>query len=248
MIPKKIHYCWFGRKPLPELALNCIASWKKFLPDYEIIEWNENNFDVNQTLYTEQAYKCGKFAFVSDYARFKIIYEQGGIYFDTDVEVIRPLDDIIAKGPFFGLEENFSANFFRKKICCAPGLGFACPPKHIICNSMINLYKSKSFIKKNGKKNLNTVVQFFSEILLKNGLKPHPGIIQFNDIYIYPPEYFCPINYETREKLITKNTRTIHHYAASWVDSYDNLSFIAKVWKFLHLPNTDIRKRFKKQL
>ena len=85
MIPKIIHYCWFGRKPLPELASKCIASWKKFLPDYEIKEWNEDNFDVNQIPYTDQAYKSKKYAFVSDYARFKIMYENGGIYFDTDV-------------------------------------------------------------------------------------------------------------------------------------------------------------------
>ena len=95
MIPKIIHYCWFGKKPLPKLALKCIASWKKFLPDYEIKEWNEDNFDVNQIPYTSEAYACKKYAFVSDYARFKIMYEYGGIYFDTDVEVIKPLDDII---------------------------------------------------------------------------------------------------------------------------------------------------------
>lgn len=96
MIPKKIHYCWFGRNPLPESAQKCIASWKKYLPDYEIIEWDEDNFDVNCIPYTTQAYEAKKYAFVSDYARFKILYEHGGLYFDTDVEVIRPLDDIIA--------------------------------------------------------------------------------------------------------------------------------------------------------
>ena len=100
MIPKVIHYCWFGRNPLPPLAIKCIESWKKFLPDYEIKGWNEDNFDVNIIPYTQEAYQAKKYAFVSDYARFWILYKYGGIYFDTDVEVIRPLDDIIARGPF----------------------------------------------------------------------------------------------------------------------------------------------------
>ena len=106
MIPKIIHYCWFGRNPLPPLALECIASWRKFLPDYEIKEWNEDNFDVNSIPYTAEAYRQKKYAYVSDYARFCILYQYGGIYFDTDVEVIKPLNDIIAKGNFMGFEQD----------------------------------------------------------------------------------------------------------------------------------------------
>ena len=103
-IPKVIHYCWFGRNPLPKMAVKCIASWRKFLPDYEIKEWNEDNFDVNIIPYTKDAYADGKYAFVSDFARFWILYRYGGVYFDTDVEVIKPMDDIIGRGPFMGLE------------------------------------------------------------------------------------------------------------------------------------------------
>ena len=102
MIPKKIHYCWFGRGPLPDLAKKCIASWRKYLPEYEIKEWNEDNFDVHCIPYCSEAYDAGKYAFVSDYARFKILYEYGGLYFDTDVEVIKAMDDIISRGPFMG--------------------------------------------------------------------------------------------------------------------------------------------------
>lgn len=104
MIPKKIHYCWFGRKPLPESAKKCIASWKKFFHDYEIIEWNEDNYDVNKIPYIQQAYEAKKYAFVSDYARFDVLYQYGGVYFDTDVEVIRPFEDILEKGAFMGCE------------------------------------------------------------------------------------------------------------------------------------------------
>ena len=114
-IPKIIHYCWFGRSPLPELAKKCIASWRKYFPDYEIKEWNEDNFDVNSILYTSQAYQAKKYAFVSDYARFWILYMYGGLYFDTDVEVIRPMDDIIQRGPFMGCEKPYKKGL-RPKI------------------------------------------------------------------------------------------------------------------------------------
>ena len=236
-IPKIIHYCWFGRKPLPELAIKCIASWKRFLPDYEIKEWNEENFDVNQIPYTAQAYKCKKFAFVSDYARFKIIYENGGIYFDTDVEVIKPMNKILAKGPYFGMEASDG------KLLCAPGLGFACNPGLGLCKEMIKEYECSKFILSNGLLNLETVVTRLSNILQNNGFKYNDGITEYDGILFYPPEYFCPINYNTGEKKITSNTYAIHHYAASWVNEYDNLSLIAKIWKFLKLPNTNIRNK-----
>lgn len=235
MIPKIIHYCWFGKRPLPELALKCIASWEKYLPDYEIREWNEDNFNVKQIPYTAQAYKCKKYAFVSDYARFKIMYEYGGIYFDTDVEVIKPLDDIIAKGTFFGMEASSNNSY------CAPGLGFACPPKLNLCKKMINYYEKQNFLLPNRQYNLQTVVQIFSNILTEKGFKPHIRPFEFEGVFIYPPEYFCPINYFTGEIQITENTRTIHHYAASWVNKYDNQTLIAKIWTLLHLPNTNIR-------
>lgn len=104
MIPKVIHYCWFGGNPLPDSAKKCISSWRKYLPDYEIKEWNERNFDVKSIPYTREAYRLKKFAFVSDYARMWILYHYGGIYFDTDVEVIKPFNDIIQRGNFMGFE------------------------------------------------------------------------------------------------------------------------------------------------
>ena len=211
MIPKVIHYCWFGRGKLPPLAKKCIASWRKFFPDYEIKEWNEDNFDVNAIPYTAQAYERKKYAFVSDYARFKILYEQGGIYFDTDVEVIKPMGDILDKGPFFGLEDN------RDVFACAPGLGFACYPGMDILKDMLCLYEGLTFISPDGGLNKKTVVEHFSEMLLNKGLKPKPGIIEFGGAYIYPPDYFCPKPSEFGKIRISENTRTIHHYAASWI-------------------------------
>ena len=121
-IPKVIHYCWFGGNPLPELAQRCIDSWRKYLPDYEIKEWNESNFNVNIIPYTAEAYQQGKYAFVSDYARFWILYRYGGIYFDTDVEVIRPLDDVLDRGGFMGFETHYKESLNPHEVATNPGL------------------------------------------------------------------------------------------------------------------------------
>lgn len=212
MIPKTIHYCWFGHNPLPPLARKCIASWRKFFPDYEIKEWNEDNFDVNAIPYTAQAYEHKKYAFVSDYARFKILHEYGGIYFDTDVEVIKPIDDILEKGPFFGLEQDLIDHF-----ACAPGLGFACSPGFGLLQEMLELYKNIDFEQSDGSLNQKTVVEHFSEMLLAKGLQPTPGIMEFGGAYFYPPDFFCPKPSEFGKTQITENTRMIHHYAASWI-------------------------------
>lgn len=241
MIPKTIHYCWFGRNKLPPLAQKCIASWRKFFPDYEIKEWNEDNFDVNEIPYAAQAYKHKKYAFVSDYARFKILYEHGGIYFDTDVEVIRPMDDILTRGAFFGLEKNDDT------FACAPGLGFACTPRFRILKEMLSLYEVLEFEDSSGNLNKKTVVEHFSEMLLKKGLQPKAGIIEFEDIYIYPPDYFCPKPSEFGKIQISDNTRTIHHYAGSWIgpmQRFANLlirifgkKLIMKLWNLTKTSN-----------
>ncbi|PBC74237.1 glycosyltransferase family 32 protein [Fibrobacter intestinalis] len=213
MIPKVIHYCWFGHNELPPLAKKCIASWRKFFPDYEIKEWNEDNFDVNQIPYTAQAYRHKKYAFVSDYARFKILYEHGGIYFDTDVEVIKPMNDILAKGAFFGLESSCQENHLE----CNPGLGFACPPHFGLLKEMIDFYQSLNFETASGKINQKTIVEYFSEQLLQKGFISNLEITEFENASFYPPEYFCPKPSEFGKINLTENTRTIHQYAATWI-------------------------------
>lgn len=226
MIPKVIHYCWFGHNPLPPLAERCIASWKKYLPDYEIKEWNEDNFDVNQIPYTEQAYRNKKYAFVSDYARFKILYEHGGIYFDTDVEVIKPIDDILAKGAFMGLEQDVSDG-----LACAPGLGIACAPKAKLMKSLIDLYQDLQFENSDGNINTKTVVEHTSELMIQDGISIHPGILEFQDFSIYPKEYFCPKPSEFGKINLTENTRTIHHYAGSWISKKQRFAnFLIKIF------------------
>ncbi len=217
MIPKIIHYCWFGKKPLPPLAEKCIASWKKFLPDYEIKEWNEDNFDVNAIPYTQEAYEAKKYAFVSDYARFKILYEHGGLYFDTDVEVIRPMDDIIARGPFMGCEQDANGT---EKPTVAPGLGIGANLYLGLYKELIVLYENLHFLRTDGTLNFKTVVEYTTELLTKYGLKNTNEIQKVSGVWIYPQSYFCPISVDDGKLRIRPETRTIHHYAQSWIPSY----------------------------
>lgn len=232
MIPKIIHYCWFGLGPLPELAQKCIASWKKYLPDYEIKEWNEDNFDVNIIPYTAEAYQAKKYAFVSDYARFWILYKYGGIYFDTDVEVIRPIDDIVERGNFMGFETGPKLQLKEdaSEASVNPGLGMGVAPGLGLIKKMLDFYEGKHFkFIPDGIGQL-TIVHIATEVLNQAGLKQQPGIQLVNDVWIYPTEYFCPINLKTGRIHIEANTRTIHHYAGTWQDKHFSFKeFIKKV-------------------
>lgn len=222
-IPKVIHYCWFGGAPLPPLAEKCIASWKKFLPDYEIKRWDESNFDVNIIPYTQQAYEAKKYAFVSDYARFWILYKYGGLYFDTDVEVIKPMDQIIAQGPFMGCENPAEAGATPNKLGVAPGLGLGVNPGLGLYREIIDYYDTLRFLDENGKKVSGNVVTITTEILCTHGLKNTNDIQHIEGIYIYPQTFFCPIDLVTNKITITDKTYTIHHYAGSWCSAKDLL-------------------------
>lgn len=224
MIPKKIHYCWFGKKPLPKLAIQCIKSWNIYLPDYEIIEWNEDNFDVNICQYTKEAYNAKKYAFVSDYARFWILYHYGGIYFDTDVEVIKSLDPIITKGPFMGCEIAEEKDLWPK---VASGLGLGVNKGHPIYKEILDQYNTSSFIQ-NESFDYTTVVHRVTEILKKHQLRQTKEIQNCEGITIYPPEYFCPKSHLTRTLNITSNTYTIHHYDGSWLPKNKLIEVLGK--------------------
>lgn len=229
MIPKVIHYCWFGRNPLPELAIKCIKSWKRYLPDYEIKEWNEDNFDVNSIPYIAEAYAAQKYAFVSDYARFWILYKHGGIYFDTDVEVIQPLSDIIEKGPFMGLENNGDS---RIRPTIAPGLGIGANPGMPLLKELIDSYRERHFEYHKNIRLMQTVVHFTTDLFIKKGFQFTGQIQCIDNFWIYPSEFFCPINVTTGKIKITKNTRTIHHYAATWTEN-NNKSFKRIIKQFI---------------
>lgn len=212
MIPKVIHYCWFGGKPLPKDAERCIESWKKYLPDYDIKRWDETNFDVNIIPYTQEAYQKGKYAFVSDYARFWIIYHYGGIYFDTDVEVIASLDEIVNEGAFLGVEcQNLD------QITVNPGLGFGAEPQNAAIGDILKQYEKFHFINEDGSLCYKNIVEITSEYLLTQGMVNTDKCQKCAGFKIYPVDYFCPISFETRQLTITENTKTIHHFAESWV-------------------------------
>lgn len=230
MIPKVIHYCWFGNKPLTKMSKKCIASWKKYCPDYIIQEWNEGNFDIESCEYVKEAYRAQKWAFVSDYARFKILYEHGGIYFDTDVELVKPIEEIICKGAFMGIEQVDSS--INGGIAVAPGLGLAVAPRHNLYKELVEMYKKLHFQNADGTYNLKTVVDYTTECLTCHGLKAEDSIQQIEEIFIYPKEYFNPCNMDTGKVVLTDKTVSIHHYAASWVDGYS--LFRGKVYNVLY--------------
>jgi mannosyltransferase OCH1-like enzyme len=216
MIPKIIHYCWFGRNPLPKSAQKCIASWRKYLPEYEIKEWNEDNFDVNMIQYTKDAYAAKKYAFVSDYARFWILYHYGGVYFDTDVEVIRPMDDIIEKGAFMGLESY--SHDGEGMIAVNPGLGMASGKDNIVYSVFLDEYRGMSFYDANKGINRYTMIPMVSRYFVDSGLEGiNDRIEAISGINIYPTDYFNPYDSKTGDLSITRNTRTIHWYSASWL-------------------------------
>lgn len=218
MIPKNIHYCWFGRGELTPLAKKCIASWRQYFPDYEIKEWNEDSFDVNCIPYTADAYKAGRYAFVSDYARFWVLYKYGGIYFDTDVEVIRPLDDVLEKGPFMGFEQ------LGEKPAVAPGLGLAAEPGMDLYKRILDRYVGMSFFTDNGSLNPYTMIPMVTDLLKEYGLRGDGTIENIAGFDIYPPDWFNPFDDATGRLKITDNTRTIHRYAKSWMPE-------EKAWK-----------------
>ena len=220
MIPKVIHYCWFGRNPLPEHALKCISSWKKFFPDYEIIEWNEDNFDVNIIPYTQQAYSAKKYAFVSDYARIWILYHYGGVYFDTDVEVIKSMDEIIARGPFVGIEVEHSNG---TNLSVNPGLGLGVVAHHHIYKEILDYYKNINFINNDGTYNQFAIVRITTKILFDNGMTNSNELQNVVGIWIYPKDYFNPFDDNTGSLNITDNTRSIHWYTKTWMKKQNRL-------------------------
>lgn len=214
-IPKILHYCWFGGGELSPLMANCVESWKRYMPDYKIIKWDESNFDVTINSYVKEAYECKKYAFVSDYARMKILYEHGGIYLDTDVELIKSLSQLVEKGPFMGCEKDASAG-----LGVAPGLGMAAYPGMAILKEYINLYDSIHYLI-NGQENTQNIVHYSMDILKNHGLKFVDDIqVIMGDLQILPKKYLCPKDYDSGELYITPETYSIHHYSYSWADKH----------------------------
>ena len=209
MEKKYIHYCWFGDKPLPKLAKKCIQSWKKYLPDYEIIKWSEENFDINECPFVKEAYEKKKYAFVADYARTKALKEMGGIYFDTDMEVTKNIDDLFISDTFLGIEDTGYV---------AVGVWYEKNKNALLPTELLKIYKNMSGFDIENMADFS-IPKLISNILNDKGLEYGSNEIQKLDdsIYIYPRDYFYPYSYNRDNNKFTDNTRMIHYYDASWI-------------------------------
>lgn len=211
MIPKVIHYCWFGGAPLPEKERKCIESWRKYCPDYEIKLWNESNYDISQNEYIRQAYEAKRWAFVTDYVRLDVIYRYGGIYLDTDVEVIRSLDPLLEDSAFAGME-----NVDGQQLSINTGLGFGAEKQHPIIDEWRSIYQDLSFLQADGTLDLLTTPARTTAQMEIHGFRQENVKQVVSRMTIYPTEYFCPKQYGCNGISVTPNTFSIHHYSETW--------------------------------
>ena len=206
-IPKIIHYCWFGRGILPEESKKYIESWKKYCPEYEIKEWNEDNFDIKSNKYVKEAYEAKKYAFVTDYVRLYALYNEGGIYMDTDVEVLKPLDEFLKHHAFSSFENNDSI---------PTGL-MASEKNGEWVKNLLDEYTDMSFIKEDGSYDTTTnVVRITNLTEQKYGLVRKSSYQDLGVVTLYPHEYFCPKDWESGNIYVTENSHAIHHFNGSW--------------------------------
>lgn len=215
MKSKYIHYCWFGDKPLPKLALKCIESWKKYLPDYEIIRWNEENVDINECPFIKEAYENKKWAFVADYARTKAIYEMGGIYFDTDMLITKPIDFLLENETFLGIEDSFSVN---------SAVWGTTKPKTYFAKRLLDFYQKEEHFDINNMFRIS-IPRNMTRILNELGFDHTSNEIQKlpHNITIYPREYFYPLSFDFTDNVFTDNTCMIHYFDASWFSPKEKL-------------------------
>lgn len=211
MIPKVIHYCWFGGNPLPESTVRYMESWKKYCPDYEIKEWNESNFDVHCNAFISEAYKAKRWAFVSDVARMYIIVNNGGVYFDTDVEIIKPIDPLMEYEAFTAFESKYQI-----------GMGIlGCVKGQPMFAELLDHYEKVHFKKTDGTYDTSVIGRRFKNLCLNHGFIPNNTLQTVNGLTILPKDFFYPSDPVTKEFKITENTYTIHYYDASWVSPVD---------------------------
>ena len=232
MIPKTIHYCWFGGNPKPKLAEKCIASWKKYCSGWEIIEWNEDNFDVNTNGYTRMCYDEKKYAFLSDYVRLVVVAQHGGVYFDTDVELVKPMDGLLTNDAFY---------CFETREYVATGLGFGSVAQGETILAMLAEYD----VFLNGDMGICCCPQLNTAALSKLGLVLDGSLQRVADALILPSDYMNPFDAPMGRLTKTENTVSIHWYSASWISPWRR--FRAKLMRPLHrIFGVDAFKRFRK--
>lgn len=207
MIPKILHYCWFGGGAKPPLAEKCLASWRKYCPDFEIREWNEGNFDLSQApLYVRQAYEAGRWAFVTDYVRLLPLTQEGGVYMDTDVELVKPLTPYLSHRAFAGFERDDGVQ---------TGL-LACEPGFELFQEFLEHYDTASFYREDGTQDTTTNVEVLTRLCQAHGLRLDGTRQSVAGLELYPKEVFCPVEFDTMRLHRTRKTVCIHWFAASW--------------------------------
>lgn len=209
LIPKKIHYCWFSENPIPDSLQKCIDSWKEKCPDYEILCWNEKNYDVNKRRYTAEAYANQKYGFVADVARFDILYEHGGIYLDTDDELLKSLDEMLYQEAFIGTEKWGNIN---------SGGGCGAVPYHPMIKALLQSRENLSFVKEDGKLNLDTNGIYETGVFLEHGFEVKNETQVINHMTVYPPKVFHPLDYITCEQSCVPETVSVHYFSGTWMD------------------------------
>lgn len=224
-IPKIIHFIWFGRNPYPPLVKMCMESWKKYLPDYQIMEWNEDSFDITSNKYVQQAYEAKKWAFVSDYVRLYALYHYGGIYCDTDVEVLKSLDEFLKDEIFSG---------FEAKDSVPTGIMGAKKGNKVI-EYLLSYYDNHEFLNPDGSYNMVTNVKIITQMLTEKGLKLNGKKQCIDGFAMYPQIYFCPNNFSRIFNIVSKKSYTIHHFSGSWVEGpkKNNGTFLFRVRRYL---------------
>lgn len=237
-IPKIIHYCWFGHGKMPKLAIHCIDSWKKYLPDYEFILWKEDNFDINCNQFVKEAYESRKYAFVTDYVRLYALYNYGGIYMDTDVEVLKSLDKFLEHQAFTGCEN---------ERMCVTGI-MATEKNHKWIEDLLKEYDDRRFILTDGSIDNTPNTQMITQVTIKKyGWKPkNEHQILKEGLNIYPFDFFCAKNWQTGRIHISENTHTIHHFSGSWHSRMDKLK--NKIQRIIGPQGTRLIVKVKKKI
>lgn len=215
LIPKIINYCWFGGKKKPDFLKKCIESWHSYCPDYEIKEWNEKNYDVNRHAYTKEAYEAGKYGFVTDVARLDILYENGGFYFDTDVELVKSPDNFRYQKGFVAVEKWGNIN-------SGGGCGFV--KKHPMLKRLIGYRDSYHFILPDGKYNIETNGFYETKIFMEDGYRPDNKLQIIDDVTVYPSYVFHPYDYMSGETDMRSSTLSVHHFYSCWMEENDRLN------------------------
>jgi len=214
MIPKTIHYCWFGHNPKPKLARKCLDSWRKHCKGWKFVEWNEDNYDIAAApLYVRQAYEAGKWAFVSDYVRLQVVYEKGGVYLDSDVEILKPLDPLLRYDAYFGFENSQWIN---------TGLGFGAVAGAPILREMMGRYENIAFVKPDGSFDLTPCPVINTEAFLHRGMRRDNTFqVLEGNVALLPTELLNPFSYVTRTLKKTDDAYSIHWVSATWLNEND---------------------------